>query len=751
MSDEFFKFQSTIGDVAKKRAFLGNGYFGVDVSNNFGQGFGVCEIRDLFPVIYLGGVYTLSYSDKTVPKAMFHAMNAHNIIPATQSFEKENDQMEEFIQEIDMKTAQVTTKGKWHEYSVETTIFASRQRPNIGVVKMHCSDAGQDHHEFIHAVRKDPRTRYETLTFLDEGNLAIFDGSVIEDKKQFNNGGLFRIIQVTAIQVIADDGTIIPFKTTWVSNDADDIDFDGEAKFIKHILFETETPFSIVLYFGTYKETDSNDNLLDYVRASIKQAMQDGFDILYDEHCHAWQYEIWSRIIDVPGNESLQRRIIAAMYAIGCSLKQGINNSAGPNGLNGDDWVGHVFWDADLWVNLGTLLWAPELSRCITEFRHGLIDGARKNRENYVQEYEINGVIEGIKFAWESTTSGLERAPKGWAAQEHITCDVIFGQYLYITATGDEEYLRNVAFPIVHEACKYLAQRVEKGDDGKYHFLHVIPADEFVFPHQCDDDAFTNLYTGICMGIGIVLCDKLDVSYPPEWREIRDNMFYNFDEDQQLVIEFTGYHGQTIKQADVDLLTFPLEYPFPDEVKRNNMLYYFDKLPKNHIMMSSSIFSIIACELSMSEKAWEYFSDLFAHFHKDQFFIASESPDNYCWPFITGLGGFLANLVYGFGGIRLRDDGLLICPFLPANIPEISFNKIMFQGNAMRFRVFDQGLKFSLIAIDSDSSFMLHFRPGKEFRCMMDAAGEMQVDASRQEPCYEVFLPTNKEIIFELK
>ncbi|HME56574.1 MAG TPA: hypothetical protein VKM55_30520 [Candidatus Lokiarchaeia archaeon] len=752
MNDELFVFRSTAGNPEKKRAFIGNGYFGADISSNFGQGFGTCENKAPFPTTYLGGVYTLAYGaygDKAVPKALFNAMNAYCIIPAAQSLDQEPGYMEDFCQEMDMKKALVTTKGTWHGYAIETMAFASRQRPNLGIVKIHCSSAGQDHHEFLYLVRKDPRTRYETFTFLDEGKLAMFDGSIIEDKKQFDDRGLYRIIQATTMQIIADDGTELPFETTWESKDSEDINFDGEATFTEHISIDTGTSFSIILYFGIYKETDTGGDLLDHARDSIGQAMQYGFEMLFEEHCRAWQDEIWSRVIEVPGDELLQRRIIAAMYAIGCSLKQGINNSAGPNGLNGDGWVGHVFWDADLWVNLGTLMWAPELSRCLTEFRHGLVDGARKNRESYVQEYGISGVTSGIKFAWESTTSGLERAPKGWGAQEHVTCDVIFGQYLYVTATGDEDYLRTIAFPLVQEACEYLAQRVVKGDDGKYHFLEVVPADEFVFPNHCDDDAFTNLYTGICIGIGMAWCDRFGIAYPPEWQDIRDNMFYNFDDDQQLVIEYTGYHGQTIKQADVDLLTFPLEYPLPDDVKRNNMLYYFDKLPKEHIMMSSSIFSTIACELGIGDKAWEYFSDLFAHFHEDLFFIASESPANECWPFITGLGGFLANLVYGFGGIRLRDDGLLICPFLPANIPEIVFNAIKFRGITMCFRVFDQGTKFSLHA-NADCSMMLHFRQGKEFSCLTGELGEARVAPARKESCYEVFLPENKEMIFEL-
>jgi trehalose/maltose hydrolase-like predicted phosphorylase len=750
LNDDLFVFRTTNSNETKRRAFLGNGYFGIDVSNNIGQGFGICEVMDPFPPTVIGGVYTLSYggAETSAPKSLLRPMNAQCLVPASQDIDDIAAMMDGFSQELDMKNAVVCTTGTWHGYKTETTIFTSRQRPNIGAMKITYSGNGARNHEFLHAVRKDPRTRYETLTFREAGNIAVFDGTVIEDGKRFHGGGTFRVIQATAIQAIAGNGKPIQTKSTWESKNAPDIGFDGEASFLNHVSFNATTPFSIIVYFAMYKETDAPGDLDGHARADLQKAIDLGFDGLFKEHAGAWQAEIWSRLIEV-ADPALQRRIISSMYALGSSLKQGIHNSVGPTGLNGYGWDGHVFWDADLWVNLGTLLWAPELSRCITEFRFRQIDGARAHRAEYAKLCDYPKVTEGIKFPWESTTSGLERAPEGWSAQEHVTCDVIYGQYLYYTATKDETYLKNIAFPIVHEACKYLGQRVEKGKDGKYHFLEVVPADEHVFPGRCDDNAFTNLYTGICIGIGIAWCEKLKKAYPPAWKDITDNMFYNFDEKQQLVLEYTGYKGQSIKQADTDLLTFPLEYPFPDSVKRNNMLYYFEKLPKDHIMMSSSIFSIIACELGMADKAWEYFSDLFLHFHEDQFNIASESPVNNCWPFITGLGGFLSNLVYGFGGIRVRPDGLLFAPFLPEKLPEISFSRLMFQKKSFRYRVFDGGHKFSLAPAGAGQKVIMYFRKGKEYASKAVKMSPRAGSNGSSEACYEVVLPKGVEVVFE--
>ena len=52
--------------------------------------------------------------------------------------------------------------------------------------------------------------------------------------------------------------------------------------------------------------------------------------------------------------------------------------------------------------------------------------------------------------------------------------------------------------------------------------------------------------------------------------------------------------------------------------------------------------------------------------------------------FLTAIGRFLQNFLYGFGGIRLREDGLKVKPFLPDEIPSITFKRIYFGGMAYR-------------------------------------------------------------------
>jgi trehalose/maltose hydrolase-like predicted phosphorylase len=768
MTGEPFELSTTNDKFYLKRAVLGNGYFGIDASNNFGQGFGISESKDPFPTTYLGGVYSNAIEKGNPDKldSIFRPLNTFSLIPASQSVSDDYSVMNNYSQTLDMKKATVFTFGTWGNYNIESKMYLCRHLPHMGVLQLKCSIVdheadGNSPIEFIHLVRKDPRVKYLEIRseIEDQPFLEIYNTKIEEDGYKFNKKSEFNIVQISAIEIFDKAGNNIPFTTTTSSFNDEDLGFDGELKYETSLNLNSNSTasaneklqeFTLTLYFGIFKENDPEieNDLEKYAKDYILAAMAMGEADIYQNHNKSWENEVWDRLIEV-SDTKIQQLIIASMYQMACTFKEGIPNSSGPTGLNNFAWEGHVFWDSDLWMNLGLLLWAPELSRSITEFRFNCLKGALQHRINYVEECEYENITEGIKFPWQSTTSGLECAPPGWSAQEHITCDVIYGQFLYYTATGDENYLKNIAFPIVFDAATYLGQRVEKGADGKYHFRGVVPADEFPFPNIVDDNAFTNLYVDKCIKIVTNWAKKLDKSYPKVWDEIVDNMFYNFDNENQRIIEFTGYTGQKIKQADTNLLTFPLEYPFSPEIKRNNMVYYFDKLPNNKIMMGSAIFSIIACELNDKEKAWEYFQDLFPHFHEDNFLLASESPINTCWPFLTGLGGFLANIIYGFGGCRLRDDGILIDPKLPKQISPLAFNSLSFQGKRIKLVITDNK-SFSITGLGDIFEIKLYFRENSKYLPENKNHTLIEMDSITKEINYKIKIEKDETVKFSL-
>ncbi|RLE72050.1 MAG: hypothetical protein DRJ45_02555, partial [Thermoprotei archaeon] len=55
--------------------------------------------------------------------------------------------------------------------------------------------------------------------------------------------------------------------------------------------------------------------------------------------------------------------------------------------------------------------------------------------------------------------------------------------------------------------------------------------------------------------------------------------------------------------------------------------------------------------------------------------------------FLTAAAGFLQDIIYGFGGIRILEDGLKIDPLLPENISQLIFKKIFFRNKVYRLDI----------------------------------------------------------------
>jgi trehalose/maltose hydrolase-like predicted phosphorylase len=56
--------------------------------------------------------------------------------------------------------------------------------------------------------------------------------------------------------------------------------------------------------------------------------------------------------------------------------------------------------------------------------------------------------------------------------------------------------------------------------------------------------------------------------------------------------------------------------------------------------------------------------------------ISIETPTGGAVNFITGAGGFLQAVLFGFSGMRLKDEGLMLNAVLPDNVTQIKYSKV---------------------------------------------------------------------------
>jgi trehalose/maltose hydrolase-like predicted phosphorylase len=70
---------------------------------------------------------------------------------------------------------------------------------------------------------------------------------------------------------------------------------------------------------------------------------------------------------------------------------------------------------------------------------------------------------------------------------------------------------------------------------------------------------------------------------------------------------------------------------------------------------------------------------------KPPFNVRTETPTNNTGYFMTASGGLLQNILYGFTGLRIEEQGLVqvYAPMLPAHWKKLTLSHVVFRGTPM--------------------------------------------------------------------
>jgi hypothetical protein len=317
--------------------------------------------------------------------------------------------------------------------------------------------------------------------------------------------------------------------------------------------------------------------------------------------------------------------------------------SVAPMGLSSDHYNGHIFWDADVWVFPALALLDPQRASAIPMYRLRTLPAAQANYWQWLAAGRPTGsgnlgaqgkmeAAPGAKYPWESSVSGGETVPGPSKFEDHITGSIAwslqYGAKLGIVSTAELSKVTNLA------ANFYLHRMSPTG------LLGTMSPDE---NHIGDNDLYTNILANECI-------DTLEASKPNQRAPLPkdDQSFLTYDNDP-----VRGY-----KQAAAVLAIYPLQYA-PAEKQASVMLERFmDKVTKNGPAMSDSVHATILARLGRADEAyalWQKDRDEFANHPLWMFSEKRSKPETY---FVTGAGGWMQTLLYGFLGLRLDDQPL---------------------------------------------------------------------------------------------
>ena len=233
----------------------------------------------------------------------------------------------------------------------------------------------------------------------------------------------------------------------------------------------------------------------------------------------------------------------------------------------------------------------------------------------------------------------------------------------------------------------------------------VIPPDEY---HFGNNSVFTNAVAQLSLDFAIELSEYLGMSYPSIWKKISQNLYFPFNTSNQIYLEYDSYNGSVIKQADVILLSFPLEWKnLTPEIAKNNLEYYSNRTDGNGPAMTWSMTALGYLDLGEPQTAQEYFLKSFLNIQVP-FDVWTETPTGGTTNFITGAGGFLQSVVFGYGGIRIVGLGVLeIRGVMYEGVKEMKMSKIGFLGQTIQVKLTEDKVEVRLVAVGKQSTTVL--------------------------------------------
>lgn len=383
-------------------------------------------------------------------------------------------------------------------------------------------------------------------------------------------------------------------------------------------------------------------------------AVHEGEEALMQAHYRLWD-ELWQSDIRIEGDDDAQRIVRFALFNLYSSCRGGSRLSIPPMGLSLQGYNGHIFWDTELWMYPPMLLLNQDIARSMLDYRFDRLPAARKKALAYGYR--------GAMFPWESDDSGEEATPTHALTgpfEHHITADIGIACWNYYCVTRDMRWLQREGYPLLKEIADFWASRVTRNQDGSYSVYNVTGADEYA--NGVTDNAFTNGAASLALRYACQAAEICGEKVPEIWRAIGENIrILQFENG--VTREHSTYKGEMIKQADANLLAYPLGLITDEYRQRQDLEYYAERIDqKDGPAMSYSVYCVQYARMGEADKAYEMFRRCYEPNLRKPFGVISETPTSNNPYFMTGAGGLLQAVLNGFCGLQITDEGIVQLP-----------------------------------------------------------------------------------------
>jgi trehalose/maltose hydrolase-like predicted phosphorylase len=388
----------------------------------------------------------------------------------------------------------------------------------------------------------------------------------------------------------------------------------------------------------------------------VALARKRGFEAIRSANRDVWS-DLWKgRITIVGADRRWQALADAALFYLLSSTHVASSASTSIFGLatwhDYHYYYGHVMWDIETFVVPVLSLLQPHAAESILDYRTRSIAAAASNAR-------LRG-RRGLQFPWESApSSGQESAPMPGSAswhEDHVSLDVARAFAFHADVTGDPEYLREKAWPVLSGVANWITSRVTKTNRG-YEIRAAMGIAER--ETEADNAAFTNMAAVVVLRDAIHAAERLGRAVNPEWAQIAGAIA--LPTEGRVIVSHDGFKPDEEKGGTPDPLmgVFPLGFEMDPEVEGATLKLYLG-LREGYIgsPMLSALYGVWAAYAGDRVLSAQLMDEGYDRFCVGRFMQTLEyRPDVFpdqprAGPFFANLGGFLIGLLTGFPGLQ---------------------------------------------------------------------------------------------------
>ena len=394
----------------------------------------------------------------------------------------------------------------------------------------------------------------------------------------------------------------------------------------------------------------------DHAARMLALAVRRGFDELRKDQAAAWA-ELWrSRIVLDGAPRRWQAITDASQFYLQTSVHPSSVASTSLFGLaywpNYHYYHGHVMWDIETFAVPPLILIDPQSARSILDYRFRHLDAA-----------EVNARLAGWRgamYPWESCPiHGEEVTPGGSAPTKgHATLDVGLAFANYVHATGDVDYLRRYAWPVIQAVAEWVESRVAATQRG-YEIRGMTGPAEVDPP--VDNNAFVNMAASQLLREAVGFAEQLGLPPHRRWRRIADEIVVP-RADRGHLANHDNYRVDEEKGGTPEAAAgiFPVGYRVPPAVEEATFRFAVEQQAPRYVgtPMFSAFLALYAARVGLRDESEELLETGYGNFVNEPWLEADEftkvaAGKPRVGPMFANIGGYLTTLLYGYPGIRV--------------------------------------------------------------------------------------------------